>query len=290
LSGVSLARQGGVGPASFDNPATLGEDQSLMDDYQDIGPVGATTTWTFANLQAGSYTLYTYAWSPIVPSGTVSVTGGTISPPQTCGGPWPGMQVMGTTYTVHHFSITSGSTVAVTITVTSGSGGLGGLQLVLAPPPGTSFCFGDGTGTACPTGNFSMPGQGGCMNSLGSAGRLDIAGNPSLTADTLMIHGSGMPFGPCLYFQGSNLVNGGAGAVFGDGLICTNGQVVRLAVKFNGHGSSDYPGPGDQPVSTKGMVMMPGFKYYEVWYRDAGMFGSPSTFNTSQTVCIPWVP
>jgi hypothetical protein len=197
---------------------------------------------------------------------------------------------MGTTYTTHQFMITGGSTITVTITSLASPAGVGGLQLVQAPAPGMSFCFGDGTGTPCPAGNNSATGQGGCLNSLGSAGRLDISGNPSLTADTIVLHGSGMPLGSCLYFQGNNLVNGGAGAVFGDGLICASIQVVRLAIKTNGHGSSSFPEPGDPSVSTKGMVMMPGFKYYEVWYRDAATFGTPSTFNTSQTVCIPWVP
>jgi hypothetical protein len=290
LSGVSLSQQGGVGAGAFDNPGTTGDDQALLDDYQDIGPAGTTTSWSFQNLATGDYTLFTYAWSPQVPPGQVSVTGGTISPPQTCGGPWPGMHVMGTTYTTHHFSVVGGSIISVTITVLAGSGGLGGMQLVQAPPPGTSFCFGDGTGTPCAAGNLSPPGQGGCLNSLGMAGRLEVLGNPSITADSLLLHGSGMPFGTCLYFQGNNLVNGGAGVVFGDGLLCTNGTIVRLGVEFNGHGMSEYPGPGEQPVSVKGMVMMPGFKYYEVWYRDAAVFGTTATFNTSQTVCIPWVP
>jgi hypothetical protein len=290
LSGVTIMRQGGGGPAFFDNPGTVGEDQSLMDDYQDIGPAGTTTTWTFSGLATGDYTLFTYAWSPVIPTGQVIVSGGTITPPQPCGGPWPGMQVQGTTYTVHHFSISGGSAIAITITTLGGSGGLGGLQLVQAPPPGTYFCFGDGSGTACPAGNFSPPGAGGCLNSLGSAGRIEAAGHPSITNDTLRLHGSGMPFGACLYFQANNLVNGGAGAVFGDGLICQSGQVVRLAIKFNGHGSSNYPETGDPSISTRGMVSTPGFQYYEVWYRDAAPFGPPSTFNTTQTVCIPWVP
>jgi hypothetical protein len=38
----------------------------------------------------------------------------------------------------------------------------------------------------------------------------------------------------------------------------------------------------------QGLVSTPGFKYYEVWYRDAA--ATPFTSNLSHTVCIPWVP
>ncbi len=291
LSGVSLARSGGNGSLSVNDPLTLGEDEALMDDAQSVGGVPSATTWTFANLASGTYNLYTYAWTPGTPTARSTVTGGTISPPQACGGVWPGAQQQGITYTVHQFTISGGSAIAVTVTTTVGIGAVGGMQLVQLPPPGTYICFGDGSGTQCPAGNNSTPGaQEGCLNSLGVGGLIDASGNPSLSADTLHFHGSHMTTGPCLYFQGNNQINGGAGALFGDGLICTGGGVVRLAIKFNGHGSSDYPGMGDQPVSLKGGVMTPGFKYYEVWYRDAAPFGTMSTFNTTRTVCIPWVP
>jgi hypothetical protein len=290
LTGVNLDRVGGNGAFDFDNPATTGDDQNLMDDCQNVGSMaGATTTWTFTGLATGAYRLYTYAWSPNSPTAISTVSAGTVSPDQPCGGPWPGTQQLDVTYTVHEFFITFGSPLSVTITVSGEAGNVNGFQLVLLPPPGTYLCFGDGSGTACPNGNNSPPGQqAGCLNSLGMGAVIEALGNPSISADTIHFHGAGMPFGPCLYFQGDGLAAGGSGTTFGNGLLCTSGPVVRLGIKFNGHGSSNFPGSGDPSVSSQGLVSTPGFKYYQVWYRDAA--ATPLTTNLSRTVCIPWVP
>src|SRR5204862_2760631 len=72
----------------------------------------------------------------------------------------------------------------------------------------TSFCFGDGSGTACPCANSSPAGQGrGCLNSLGLGGRLVAVGTASLAADTLVLAGSNMPNSSALYFQGTTQLN-----------------------------------------------------------------------------------
>ncbi len=289
LTGVSLGRQGGLGVFNFNHPLTLGDDEALMDDTQMIGSVGNSTIWTFAGLASGSYRLYTYAWVPNDPNARTIVTSSAGGSPQLCGGAWPGQQTEGVTYVVNQFQVFAGSQIQITITTNVGEGMVNGFQLVGMPPPGQSLCFGDGSGTPCPNGNNSPPGSGaGCNNSLNMAAVLEIVGNPSISADTLTLRGTFMPFGPCLYFQGDALVAGGSGAGFGNGLRCAGGVVRRLKIKFNGHGSSIFPEPGDPPVSTQGLVSTPGFRYYQVWYRDAA--ASPFTHNLSQTVCIPWVP
>jgi hypothetical protein len=262
-----------------------------MDDGQSVGLVPAMATWTFSGLLNGDYRLYTYAWAGDNQTSQSTVSAGTVSGRQTLGGPWPGQHQQGTTYAVHLFSVTAGAQISVTIGSTAGIARVNGFQLVQAPPPGTYLCFGDGSGTPCPAGNNSPVGQGaGCLNSIGMGALITAFGTPSISSDTLVLHGSQMVTGPCLYFQGNNLVNGGAGTAFGDGLLCVNMSVARLSVKFNGHGSSTYPEAGDPPVSSQGFVSTPGVRYYEVWYRDAALFGTPSTFNTSRTFCIPWVP
>src|SRR5690606_6997679 len=100
-------------------------------------------------------------------------------------------------------------------------------------PNASPICFGDGSGTACPCGNNGAPGHG-CASSVNASGaRLSVSGVSSLTADTLVLHGSGMPDSSALYFQGTNPIAWGAGAVFGDGLRCAGGAVVRLRTVEN---------------------------------------------------------
>ena len=54
--------------------------------------------------------------------------------------------------------------------------------------------------------------------------------------------------------QGTAPQAGGLGVVFGDGLWCATGTLVRLAVKTNVGGASAFPGTGDPSVSVQGLV------------------------------------
>jgi len=155
---------------------------------------------------------------------------------------------------------------------------------------GTPVCFGDGTGAACPCGNTSPSGSAaGCRNSLGVGARLVAQGTASLAQDTLLLVGDGMPNSSALYFQGSALLGaGGIGQSFGDGLRCAGGLVVRLRTVTNAGGGSVHPGPSDPPVSVRGAIAAPGTRWYQVWYRNAAGFCTPSTFNLSNAVRIDW--
>jgi len=155
--------------------------------------------------------------------------------------------------------------------------------------PGTGFCFGDGTGTACPCGNASAAGAGaGCLNSLGTGGRLTGTGSASVSADTLVLSGMGMPNSSALYFQGTTQQGGGAGAVFGDGLRCAGGSVIRLGTKLNSAGTSSYPVGADPSVSVRGASAAGDTRTYQVWYRNAAAFCSVSTFNLSNGYSVVW--
>jgi hypothetical protein len=154
---------------------------------------------------------------------------------------------------------------------------------------GTLFCFGDGSGTACPCGNNSAPSaQAGCTNSLGSGGTLRANGLTSLSNDTLTLVGAGMPNSSALYFQGTLRQNGGLGTAFGDGLRCAGGSIIRLGTKTNIAGTSQYPVGADPDVSVRGLVTTPGTRTYQVWYRNAAAFCTTSTFNLSNGVEITW--
>lgn len=158
-------------------------------------------------------------------------------------------------------------------------------------PPQTNFCFGDGSGTACPCGNNSSVGaEAGCLNSFSGAATLRTYGVASLSNDSLSLLGANMPNGTCLYFQGTSQENGGSGSVLGDGLRCATGTLVRLGTKNNGVGASQFPQPGDMPISTVGSVAMPGTRTYQIQYRNNATFCTPSGFNQTNGVEVTWVP
>ena len=151
----------------------------------------------------------------------------------------------------------------------------------------TSVCFGDGAGQNCPCGNTS-PGAGGCSNSTGIGGTMAFGGVPSVSSDTLSFVTTGLPAStPGLYFQGVTNLNGGLGNLFGDGLRCAGGQLIRFHVVFASMGQSDYPGAGDPAISVAGGVAAGDTRTYQLWYRDpSGPCGSG--FNVSQALVVDW--
>ncbi len=156
---------------------------------------------------------------------------------------------------------------------------------------GGAFCFGDGSGTACPCGNASLVGAGvGCLNSLGTGGRLVRGGNASIANDTLTLFGSAMPNSSALYFQGTATQSGGAGAVFGDGLRCVAGSVIRLGTKLNAVGASTWPGSGDGAISAATGAAAGDTRHFQVWYRNSAAFCTASTFNLTSGASVTWSP
>jgi hypothetical protein len=164
-------------------------------------------------------------------------------------------------------------------------------RLCSDPLVNAGFCFGDGSGTACPCGNDVNPGtETGCVNSLGAGAALVADGIPSIAHDSVVLHGSAMPNSFALYFQGTNRQSGGSGAPFGDGLRCAGGGVVRLKTTANFTGQSQYPSTGDVAIATKGLVLSPGTRTYQVWYRNAASFCTAWTFNLTNGVAVDWRP
>ena len=80
-------------------------------------------------------------------------------------------------------------------------------------------------------------------------------------------------------------------STFGDGLRCVAGTVVRIAPKWNVVGASQYPDAGDAALSAKGLIGPDGgVRYYQIWYRNAAVFCTSSTFNLTNALQIIWVP
>jgi hypothetical protein len=153
-----------------------------------------------------------------------------------------------------------------------------------------TFCFGDGTGAACPCGNSGDPGHG-CANSAHSIGALlSLSGTASTLNDSLSLQVHGVPnSATCTFLQGTAAVNP---VLFGDGLRCAGGTLIRLAVKAASSGTAVYPVPGEPSVSVKGAVPPAGgMRTYQVWYRDNNAtFCTSSTFNISNGGIANWAP
>jgi hypothetical protein len=248
-------------------------------------------TWTIANLQAGSYSVYTYGWAPdnAAYRTGISVNGGPVT---SVGGTFAGTYSVGLTHAFDTVTVAAGGSIVITLSVITSFGTFNGVQIVKNGPPPSSFmpaCFGDGTGTACPCGNTGATGNG-CASSVNAAGaNLAGTGNASIAADTLSLNGSGMPNSSALYFQGTTFQAGGAGAPFGDGLRCAGGQVVRLGTKTNVAGASSYPS-GSTAISIKGNCAAGNTRMYQCWYRNAAAFCNPETFNLTGSGSVVWTP
>ena len=160
----------------------------------------------------------------------------------------------------------------------------------LDSPAFTSFCSGDGSGTACPCGNAGLAGNG-CASSVNANGaNLAASGTPSVGSDTMVLSGSGMPDSSALYFQGTTQAGGGLGTVFGDGLRCASGSVIRLGTNVNAGGASQYPQGGDSSISVKGANAAGNVRTYQCWYRNAAAFCTTATFNLTNGMQATWVP
>jgi hypothetical protein len=303
-SGVSVTRSGLAGDFSHDNAGTTGEDDSLMDDCQDLGGAGSgSTTWTFTGLSNGQYQVYTYAWAPDDGSYRTTVTvAGSADPAQIVGGDWPGSHVQGTTFALHTVNVAAGTLSVTAMTADDpmfGFGSLNGIQIKAPPPPPpvAAYCFGDGSSGSCPCSNNSLPGAGkGCENSIATGGALlTWTGTPSLSADNLVLTSSGeRPTSLTIFFQGPTQI---PSTFSGDGLRCVGGTLKRIYTKSAVGGTSSGPGLGDPSISARsaalGDPIAPGSsRYYFTNYRDGLSTFCPepigSSFNSSNALSVLW--
>lgn len=137
---------------------------------------------------------------------------------------------------------------------------------IRSAPAGSQFCYGDGSGAACPCNNYTLL-TGGCTNSSGEGALAYAYGSTSLSEDTLEFGASLMPAGvPALLFSSGSSAAGGAGLPFGDGIRCLNGPFKRLGVEFvQADGRVNWA--ADQLLSSTG-IDAGSTAYFQVWYRD----------------------
>lgn len=157
---------------------------------------------------------------------------------------------------------------------------------------GSTFCSGDGTAGACPCGAGAW--QSGCPNSLTGGAVLDGAGRPRTNLDTLALVARGLPTNTVVIFLlGSTKVNGGSGTVFGDGLRCIGGTIVRLATRHSANGIATWGfGVAGAPLLSvqSGVPLGGDVRYYQAWYRNATSFCSSATYNLTNGFEVGWLP
>ncbi len=153
----------------------------------------------------------------------------------------------------------------------------------------TPFCFGDGSGTTCPCANAGAVGHG-CASSIDPSGAmLSASGNPVTAADTMLLSATGVSNSVALFFQGTTQAGGGMGSAFGDGLRCAGGSVLRLSAVQAAVGAAQFPGQSDPLLHIAGQVTGGGtIRTYQVWYRNAAPFCTPSTFNLTNGLQVTW--
>ena len=147
--------------------------------------------------------------------------------------------------------------------------------------PTAVYCFGDGSGAACPCGNSGDPGHG-CENLHSTRGvnvaATEVTRNGDGTSRTdLAVDGFNPAVGvPYLLIRSTTTVSG---PVLGDGLACVGSPIVRLPLRIATGGADTYS--LQHPLG-------PGTWYYQIIYRSQGAFCDPSQFNTSNGLAITW--
>lgn len=178
-----------------------------------------------------------------------------------------------------------GASFARPTTISSAENGYYGVSFRIAEDlPGEPFCYGDGSGAVCPCGNLGSA-EAGCGNSTGIGAALKGNGSDDPFADDLVLVGSQLPPGvPSLFFAGDVPLNGDQGVVFGDGLRCVGGTIVRLEISIasgTGEASSSVPIAGTLGVGLGSVT------YFQMWYRDP-TGPCASLFNVSNAFEVHW--
>ena len=262
-TGVTMSISGGIAwDFYFNNNLLSGEDARLLEDF--LYGVTAESV-TIAGLADGSYDFYTYCLAPDdkLNFATIVDIPGSPDASQLVGAQsWTGTHQQGVSYAKHRVDVVGGAPVQIDLSIgTTQYITLNGLQIELAAPAGTAYCFGDGTGNFCPCAAFGGTGEG-CLTTSGTGATLSGFGNATIGADTLVLSVSGGPANkPGIFFQGNNQL---AGNPAGDGLLCTAGATVRYSVN---------------PLDATGAASQGGFgvnaavgvtRNYQYWFRDTG--------------------
>jgi hypothetical protein len=270
----SAATTSSTSPSSYNYfPSTLtGDDRNLMIDIQNLPFIGGPWTWTFSGLQNGDYALYTYAWAPENNGNKTRVDVPIASEPaQDVGGMWAGgAHVLGVTYALHHFTVSSGSFNMTVEGLANHDGSINAFQLVLQNPSGaTTHC------TSKPT---SVPG---CLPSLTGPSSITVGGGPSIA-----VCGPTPGGGNGMLLWNKSLAPTPPLTAFG--FLCVQGPPKRAPVTFTVPGGT-YPNCNGQfnfnaqalvdTAVSQAALAIGEVIYIQAWYRDTPNPGAANFSN-----------
>jgi len=158
-------------------------------------------------------------------------------------------------------------------------------------PHYTSFCAGDGSfvdhTTPCPCGNDGAAGRG-CANSFVADGAL-LEASGSTANDSLVLHVTDTPQSSLgIYLQH----DAQGDHVFHDGVLCADGNLIRLRRHVSVGGESSFPDSTDTTTLAQRGSVTPGSgatRYYSCFYRNASTtFCPPATANVTNGVRVIW--
>jgi hypothetical protein len=132
---------------------------------------------------------------------------------------------------------------------------------------------------------------GGCLNSLGLGGSLDPSGSTSLVEDDLILTASNLPPNVSgLLFCGPNTTF----TPFGDGRRCVGNPLYRLGASAATPAGVITRGPGLAVLGCAtpglGCLSVGQSLRFQLWYRNAANYCTPSSFNLTNAVDVVFTP
>ena len=175
------------------------------------------------------------------------------------------------------------------------TGGLASWTLAGVQGGFATYCYGTGVmATDCPCQASGASGRG-CPNSSDSFGA-GLVAEGLVALHNVAFHCSGEPANALtVLLQGTSNVAGGT--LFGDGVRCVGGSLLRLYVRNASNGIFEAPIAGELGVPERsaqlGDTLLPGSaRYYQAYYRDPAPAFCPApqgaTFNVSSAVAVSW--
>ncbi len=259
-------------PLEFDEPNTLGDDESLMDDaYYASG----SHQLTVRNLAAGSYVVYSYAMAPdsnAYQTG-VEVVGST-DPLQAVGGDFSAGFQLGVTHARHAVTVAAGGTIVINFSVANQFDTINGLQIVAGSGGGLglNYCAAN-------------------VNSTGVFGAISASGSALVASNNVTLRSASLPLNSFGFFltsltqgnianpggsQGVLCLAGSIGRYVGAGQIKNSGATGQFTLALN---LTQHPTPGGLVAVTPGQTWN-----FTCWYRD--VVGGTATSNFTNGLSV----